>query len=90
MDFKDLDLSDALLANSSVKWGMGGGAATSIVGGLSSNDLLVMVGVATTFLGFCVNLFYQHKREVRAKENHALQKKLLEMQIKNEQEAANN
>jgi hypothetical protein len=89
MDFKDLDLSDALLANSSVKWGMGGGAATSIIGGLSSNDVLVIIGVITTLLGFCVNLFYQHKRELRAKEHHALQKKLLEMQIEHEKETSN-
>ena len=85
MSFDELDFSDAIIANSSVKWGMGGGAATSIVGGLSSNDLLVIVGVITTGLGFIVNLFYQHKREVRAKAEHELQKKLLEAQLRNEQ-----
>ena len=42
------DISDALIANSSVKWGMGGGAATSIFGSLSNNDLLVITGILTT------------------------------------------
>lgn len=85
-NFNDLqDISDALVANSSVKWGMGGGAATSIFGSLSNNDLLVIVGILTTGLGFCVNLFYQYKRNRRAEEAHRLQKKLLETQIANEQ-----
>ena len=50
------DISDALIANSSVKWGMGGGAATSIFGSLSNNDALVIIGTLTTALGFIVNL----------------------------------
>lgn len=86
MNFEDLDLYDSIIANSSVKWGMGGGAVTSIVGGLSSNDLLVIIGVITTALGFCVNLYYQRKRELRAKETHELQKKLLEAQINEHKE----
>ena len=52
------DISDALIANSSVKWGMGGGAATSIFGSLSNNDLLVITGILTTGLGFLVNLVF--------------------------------
>lgn len=86
--YQDLrDFSDALTASSSVKWGMGGGAATSIFGSLSNNDLLVIIGIVTTGLGFCVNLFYQYKRNKRAEEYYSLQKKLLEEQIKNEQKA---
>lgn len=86
-DLHDLrDFSDALVANSSVKWGMGGGAATSIFGSLSNNDVLVIIGIITTALGFLVNLFYQYKRNKRAEEVHVLQKKLLEEQIKDEQE----
>ena len=80
------DFSDALVANSSVKWGMGGGAATSIVGSLSNNEVLTIIGITTTGLGFLVNLFYQHKRNKRAEEVHQLQKKLLEAQIQHEQE----
>lgn len=79
------DISDALIANSSVKWGMGGGAATSIFGSLSNNDLLVITGILTTGLGFLVNLVYQYKRNKRTEEAFALQKKLLETQIANEQ-----
>ena len=87
-DFHDLrDFSDALVAQSSVKWGMGGGAATSIFGSLSNNDLLVIIGIVTTGLGFLVNLFYQYKRNKRAEEAHILQKQLLEAQIKHEQES---
>lgn len=87
--YNDLrDFSDALTASSSVKWGMGGGAATSIFGSLSNNELLVIIGIATTALGFCVNLYYQYKRNKRAEEYYKLQKQLLEQQIKNEQEAS--
>ncbi len=84
------DFSDALVANSSVKWGMGGGAATSIVGSLSNNEVLTIIGVATTGIGFLVNLFYQHKRNKRAEEVHQLQKQLLEAQIQHEQEISGN
>lgn len=79
------DISDALIANSSVKWGMGGGAATSIFGSLSNNDVLVIIGTLTTALGFIVNLVYQYKRNKRAEEVNQLQKQLLEVQIANEQ-----
>lgn len=78
------ELADASIASSSVKWGMGGGAATSIFGCLSNNDLLVILGIVTTFVGFCVNFYYQYKREARAKVESDLRKKLLEAQIQNE------
>lgn len=84
MELHDIDAS---LANASVKWGMGGGSLTSIFGYLSSSDLLMIVGVITTALGFMVNLVFQYRRDVRAKEEHELKKKLLETQIKHEQEA---
>lgn len=82
----DLEIYDAVIANSSVKWGMGGGAATSIFGTLSNNDLLVFVGIITTALGFLVNLVFQYKRNKRAEEAHRLQKELLLTQIENEQQ----
>lgn len=78
-----------MIANSSVKWGMGGGAATSIFGSLSNNDLLVIIGIVTTALGFLVNLGYQYKRDKRAEEAFELKKKLLETQIANEQKQRN-
>ena len=90
-DIGDLkDFSDALVANNSVKWGMGGGAATSIVGSLSNNEVLTIIGITTTALGFVVNLFYQYKRNKRSEEVHQLQKKLLETQIKHEREGNRN
>lgn len=85
MELHDIDAS---LANASVKWGMGGGSLTSIFGYLSSSDLLMIVGVITTALGFMVNLVFQYRRDIRAKEEHELKKKLLETQIKHEQEAS--
>lgn len=84
MELHDIDAS---LANASVKWGMGGGSLTSIFGYLSSSDLLMIVGVITTALGFMVNLVFQYRRDVRAKEEHELKKKLLESQIKHAEEA---
>lgn len=84
-DFKDY--SDALVANSSVKWGMGGGAATSIFGTLADNNVLVFVGVVTTALGFMVNLYYQYRRNKRAEEAHKLQLQLIEAQIAHEQKS---
>ena len=83
------DLSDALVANSYVKWGMGGGAATSIFGSISSNDALVIIGTLTTVVGFIVNFVYQYKRNKRAEEVALLQKRLLEAQIANEQKNDN-
>lgn len=81
-EFNDLrDFSDALIAESSVKWGMGGGAVTSIFGSLSNNDMLVITGTVVTGLGFLVNLFYQYKRNKRAEEAHKLQQELLKAQI---------
>ncbi len=81
------DFSDALVANTSVKWGMGGGAVKSIFGALSDNEILAALGVITTALGFIVNLFFQYRRNKRAEETHLLQKQLLEAQIKHEQES---
>lgn len=81
-EFNELrDFSDALVAQSSVKWGMGGGALTSIMGSLSDNHMLVITGTVVTGLGFLVNLFYQYKRNKRAEEFHKLQKELLEAKI---------
>lgn len=81
-NFNELqDFSDALTAQSSVKWGMGGGVVTSVLGSFTSNDLLVLTGAAVTGLGFLINLFYQYKRNKRAEEQHKLQKQLIEAQI---------
>lgn len=81
------DITDATIANNSVKWGMGGGSLTSVFGYLSSSDLLMIVGVVTTALGFLVNLYFQYKRDARAKEEHELKKMLLQSQLEHEQKA---
>ena len=83
------DLTDASIANNSVKWGMGGGSVTSIFGFLSNSDLLMIIGVLTTALGFVVNLYYQYRRDARAKAEHELQMALLKSQIKKNEEASN-
>ncbi len=85
-DINIKDLTDASVANASVKWGMGGGSLTSIFGYLSSSDLLMFFGVVTTVMGFIVNLIYQYRRDKRATEEHELKKKILENQLKHEQE----
>ena len=85
-DFRDLtDVTDAALANTSVKQGMGGGAATSVFGYLSSSDLLVILGVVTTVFGFITNLVFQQRRDKRAREEHELHTALLKAQLENEQ-----
>ena len=84
MELQDID---ANLAHASVKWGMGGGSITSIFGYLSSSDVLMIMGVITTALGFLVNLYFQYRRDVRSKEEHELTTELLKAQIKHEQEA---
>lgn len=81
------DITDASVANNSVKWGMGGGSLASVCGFLSNSDILMIIGVVTTGLGFIVNLYYQYRRDARAKAEHDLQMKLLESQIKKNEEA---
>ena len=77
------DLTEITMISTSAKWGMGGGTVTSIFGCLSQNELLVFLGIVTTLGGFAVNLFFQWRRDRRAKEEHELTKQLLETQIKN-------
>lgn len=83
------DLTDATIANNSVKWGMGGGSLASICGFLSSSDMLMVIGVITTALGFVVNLVYQYRRDARAKAEHELQMEVLKSQLKKNEEASN-
>jgi len=48
--------------------GMGGGAATSMVGWLASNEAIALIGVIITVLGFVVNLIFQIRRDRRDQE----------------------
>lgn len=86
------DILDSSIAQSSVKWGMGGGAATSLLGSLSSNDLMVIAGLLFTCFGFVVNTYFQYRRNKRAEldvqerrkreeEEHRLRVQLMEKQL---------
>lgn len=46
----------------------GGGAA--VIGGVTSNELLTIVGVVVAVLGFITNLYFQHKRDMREEREH--------------------
>lgn len=61
-------VTDAAVASTATKYGMGGGLATSIFGWLSSNGAAVLIGVVMTIAGFVVNYIYQRKRFRLAKE----------------------
>jgi len=76
------DYTDATLATVGAKWGMGGGAVTSIFGCLSQNDILVLIGIVTTALGFIANIYFQLRRDKRAAVEHELRKEILEKQLK--------
>lgn len=54
--------TDAAIASTATKWGMGGGLATSVFGWMSSNGAAVLVGIVMTVAGFFVNYVYQRKR----------------------------
>lgn len=47
---------------------MGGGATASVLGWLSSNEAIAVVGVTITILGFIVNLIFQVRRDRREAE----------------------
>ena len=74
-------VTDATLAAASTKWGMGGGAVTSIFGAISQNEVLVGVGVITTVLGFIFNWYFQWKRDKKATQKHELEMKILQAQL---------
>jgi len=48
--------------------GMGGGAATSMLGWLTSNEAIALIGISITILGFVVNLIFQIRRDLREQE----------------------
>lgn len=75
-------ISDATIASMTAKWGMGGGTATSIFGWFTANNIAVIIGIIVTLAGFILNALFQYKREKRAKEEHDLRMKLLEMEYR--------
>lgn len=79
-------ISDATIASLTAKWGMGGGTLTSIFGWLSSNGAAIFIGIIITIFGFILNGVFQWMREKRAREEHNLKKKLLELELRKQQE----
>lgn len=63
---------EATMSSMATKFGMGGGTATSLYGWLSGNNLVILVGVLTTILGFAINYYYQKKRDKREVAEHQL------------------
>ncbi len=70
-------LNDIAIASMTTKYGMGGGVLTSIIGWLSSNEAVVIVGVVVTILGFVINLIFQIRRDKRQIKAALLEEELL-------------
>lgn len=78
-------ITDGSLANTTAKYGMGGGAVTSIVGWLSSSEAVILIGVIVTILGFLINLMFQIRRDKRQQIKDELEKSLLLAREKREE-----
>lgn len=70
-------INDITLANATAKYGMGGGAVTSLIGWLSSSEAVLLIGVIVTILGFIVNFIFQVRRDNRLKHKTELEEQLL-------------
>lgn len=46
------------------------GGGTAVVGGLTSNELLTIIGVVIALLGFLTNFYFQHRRDQREAREH--------------------
>lgn len=56
------------LASSIASKSMGGGAATSVLGWISSNEGIALIGLGITVAGFIVNFIFQFRRDKREAE----------------------
>lgn len=56
------------IATSVASKSMGGGAATSILGWISSNEGIALIGLGITVAGFIVNFIFQFRRDKREAE----------------------
>lgn len=70
-------LNDIAIASMTTKYGMGGGVLTSLIGWLSSNEAVVIIGIIVTLLGFIINLIFQIKREKRQIKASLLEEELM-------------
>ena len=57
--------------------GMGGGSLASIIGWMSSNEGIALMGILITILGFIINCIFQFRRDLREKELQKAQLVLL-------------
>ena len=78
-------LNDLAIASMTTKYGMGGGVITSIVGWLSSNEAVVIIGIVVTLLGFIINLIFQIKREKRQIKASLLEEELMKKEDQRKQ-----
>jgi hypothetical protein len=46
------------------------GGGTALVGGLTANEWLTVIGVLIAVLGFLTNLYFQHRRDKREEREH--------------------
>lgn len=70
-------INDIAIASMTTKYGMGGGVLTSLIGWLSSNEAVVIIGIIVTLLGFIINLIFQIKREKRQIKTSILEEELM-------------
>lgn len=63
------------------------GAATSVAGWLSVNEVVALGGLLIAVVGFAVNWYYRHAADVRAREIHALEVQRLRDEIAEAREA---
>lgn len=70
-------INDIAIESMTAKYGMGGGVVTSVIGWLSSNEAVVLIGVLVTVLGFLVNLIFQVRRDKRQIKAALLEEELL-------------
>lgn len=49
------------------------GGIVSVASAVTLTDIGVLVGIVTALLTFCLNLFYQRKKDRRAEERHRVE-----------------
>lgn len=78
-------INDIAIASMTTKYGMGGGVLTSLIGWLSSNEAVVIIGIIVTLLGFIINLIFQIKREKRQIKAALLEEELMKKEDQRKQ-----
>lgn len=73
---------DAVVTSVASKTTTAGGAATGILGFLTSSTFFGLSGVAIAVMGLLVNLYFQRRRDRRELEEHAA--RMIEIEAGNE------